>query len=288
MKLYRFDDPEIFRDMVQDYLIQNEAENNLPLGILNSVISGEYRDQDPYLAFVEENGMPVIAILCTPPFPALFSYQNPPPADKILKLVLRDLMDFFGEGFAGVSGNKRLAIRMKELWENLTGKKAELHMAMRIYKLEKVVPVPEVGGIIRPAQEGDRKLILDWYAGFHREAVREIPDPDQVEKQVDMYLGADLKVRGLMIWEKDGVPVSMVGYAGPTPNGIRIGAVYTPPDLRKNGYASAVTAGLSQHLLNIGYKFCFLFTDLLNPTSNHIYQQLGYVPVCDVDRYDFM
>jgi len=49
-----------------------------------------------------------------------------------------------------------------------------------------------------------------------------------------------------------------------------------------------VTAGVSQYLLDLGYKFCFLFTDLLNPTSNHIYQQIGYKPVCDVDRYDFL
>ena len=90
-----------------------------------------------------------------------------------------------------------------------------------------------------------------------------------------------------MIWEKKGIPVSMAGYAGPTPNGIRIGAVYTPPEQRKKGYASAVTGGLSQHMLDLGYRFCFLFTDLLNPTSNHIYQQIGYKPVCDVDRYVF-
>ena len=117
--------------------------------------------------------------------------------------------------------------------------------------------------------------------------MQEVPHPEKVQDQVDMYLEADHKIRGLLIWEKDGVPVSMAGYAGPTPSGIRIGAVYTTPEQRKNGYASAVTAGLSQHLLDIGYKFCFLFTDLLNPTSNHIYQQIGYVPVCDVDRYDF-
>ena len=91
-----------------------------------------------------------------------------------------------------------------------------------------------------------------------------------------------------MIWEVDNTPVSMAGYAGPTPNGIRIGAVYTPPELRNNGYASAVTAGLSQYLLDSGKDFCFLFTDLLNPTSNKIYQQIGYQPVCDVDRYLFI
>jgi len=287
MKLYHFDDPEIFRDKIQDYLIQNEAENNLPLGIINNVISGEYRDRDPYLAYVEENGKPVIVILCTPPFQALFSYQNPIPADKILKLVLKDLMDFFGDEFVGISGNKKLAARLKNIWEEMTGRKAEKHMAMRIYKLDVVFPPPVSAGSIRPVEKKDRRLITDWLNGFYREVVQESPDPARARKQVELYLKADPKLRGLMIWEKNGIPVSMAGYAGPTLNGIRIGAVYTPPEQRKRGFASAVTAGLSQHLLDMGFNFCFLFTDLLNPTSNYIYQQIGYKPVCDVDRYDF-
>ena len=49
----------------------------------------------------------------------------------------------------------------------------------------------------------------------------------------------------------------------------------------------ATVAALSQLLLDSGRKFCFLFTDLSNPTSNHIYQAIGYRPVCDVDEYRF-
>ena len=286
MKIWRFDDPQLFQDRILEYLIQNEAENNLPLGILNNVISGEYIQEKPYLAYVEQEGIPRIACLCTPPFPVLFSYQKSPPSDEILSLVVADLIDFLGEKFVGISGNKTLVARIKDLWEGLTGRRAELHLAMRIYKLDQVRSHPGAAGHMRPAKKREKRLLFDWYSGFHREAVQEVPAPARVRKQVDTYLKADPKVRGLMIWENDRVPVSMAGYAGPTPNGIRIGAVYTPPGQRKKGYASAVTAGLSQHLLNMGYKFCFLFTDLLNPTSNHIYQQIGYRAVCDVDRYD--
>ena len=63
--------------------------------------------------------------------------------------------------------------------------------------------------------------------------------------------------------------------------------MYTPPEQRGHGYASAATAALSQLLLERGRRFCFLFTDLANPTSNHIYQTIGYQPVCDVDIYHF-
>ena len=287
MKLRRFDNPRAFQEKVQDFLVENEAENNLPLGILNNVISGEYQEVTPYLAYLEVNGKPAIVMMCTPPHQVLFSYQEPVLPDGLLDLVLMDLMDALGDNFVGITGSKKLINRIKEIWEVKTRRKAILHSALRIYKLEEVLPVSGVAGVIRSAKKRDRRMLLDWYAGFYRDAMQETAVTAKVQKQVEMYLQADPKFRGLMIWEKKGKPVSMAGYAGPTPNGIRIGAVYTPPEQRKKGYASAVTAGLSQQLLDMGFKFCFLFTDLSNPTSNHIYQQIGYKPVCDVDRYDF-
>jgi hypothetical protein len=81
--------------------------------------------------------------------------------------------------------------------------------------------------------------------------------------------------------------VSVVGAGGETPNGIRIGPVYTPPEVRNRGYASALTAAASADQLARGRRFCFLFTDLANPTSNKIYQAIGYEPVCDMDQYRF-
>ena len=38
---------------------------------------------------------------------------------------------------------------------------------------------------------------------------------------------------------------------------------------------------MSALLLGEGRTFCFLYTDLANPTSNRIYQQIGYEPVTD-------
>ena len=86
-----------------------------------------------------------------------------------------------------------------------------------------------------------------------------------------------------VIWE-DGKPVSMGGYGGLTPNGIRVGPIYTPPELRRRGYGTALTAAITRMLLEGGRRFCFLFTDLANPTSNSIYQRIGYRPVTDVDQ----
>ena len=74
----------------------------------------------------------------------------------------------------------------------------------------------------------------------------------------------------------------------PTPHGISVGGVYTPPEQRRHGYASSCVAALSQQLLDAGCEFCSLFTDLGNPTSNDIYQQIGYRPVCDTQEILFI
>lgn len=88
------------------------------------------------------------------------------------------------------------------------------------------------------------------------------------------------------MWE-DREAVSLCGVGGLTPNGIRIGPVYTPPSAGRRGYASALVAEASQLQLDAGRRFCFLHTDLANPTANHIYQAIRYEPVRDVDEYRF-
>ena len=288
MEIIHFKDPEKYQEYIIEVLVRREAENNIVLGILANIIAGEYSDTQPYMAVFQEGGQIKAIALCTPPWPVLISYENPPPEKKVLNAMLTDMREVLHDDFTGLSGNKEFVTSLVSNWEEDSGKKALLKMAMRIYKMDEVIPVGGVSGRMRQIESKDRALIQDWYGGFHRDTGNDTPDQEHVEKQVKAYLTSDPSQRGLMIWEVDGNPVSMAGYAGPTPNGIRVGAVYTHPDHRRNGYASAVTAGLSQYLIDQGHQFCFLFTDLLNPTSNHIYQEIGYRPICDVDRFLFV
>ena len=82
-------------------------------------------------------------------------------------------------------------------------------------------------------------------------------------------------------------PVSLCGYGGRTTHGVRIGPVYTPPELRRHGYASALTASVTRQQLDSGRDYCFLYTDLANPTSNRIYMDVGYELVCEAADYAF-
>jgi predicted GNAT family acetyltransferase len=206
------------------------------------------------------------------------------PASDALDLFAHDLHGS-GHDLPGVLGPEPVGRAFAERWRALTGKSCRQAMAMRIYQLTAARPVTAVPGRVRRVTEADRDLLLDWYEAFQREAMGEAV-PEGIARSVDQLLTADPVVRGLYVWE-DSAPVSMAGYSGPTPHGIRIGPVYTPPEHRRKGYASACVAAVSQCLLDSGRRFCFLFTDLANPTSNRIYQAIGYEPVGDVDEYRF-
>ena len=151
-----------------------------------------------------------------------------------------------------------------------------LAVSQRIYRLDRVIAPRPVHGFLRacdPNSAADFAVTARWFEAFNRDVGEDeaLPDPARV-------LGRP--GQGLFFWEHQR-PVSMAGFSGATRNGIRIGRVYTPPELRRQGYASACVAALSQRLLDEGRKFCFLYTDLANPTSNRIYQEIGYRPVCD-------
>src|SRR5262245_45884779 len=85
----------------------------------------------------------------------------------------------------------------------------------------------------------------------------------------------------LTVWERDAEVVSMAAVVRRTYCSSSISLVYTPPELRGRGYASVTVAALSQRELDAGRAWCSLFTDLANPTSNHIYTEIGYEPACD-------
>jgi len=169
-----------------------------------------------------------------------------------------------------------------EKWCLLSGKSYKSKLSLRIFKLEKIEFTSQVQGNLRLATEDDKQLLKSWYDAFNLEALGKINIKSDSESWVEIVL----RKKTAYLWENQ-IPVSIACSTRSTPNGIGINMVYTPPEHRKQGYASACVAGLSQTLLDKGYKFCFLFTDLSNPTSNKIYQDIGYQPIADWNNYSF-
>ena len=283
MQLKRFDDAAAFYDRAWSFLIAREAEHNLMLGLRSALIQGGVYQYPPYLAVVEDAGEVVAVAMRTPPHNLILSEMigaRPP------QVIADDVYRVYQAELPGVSGPKTWSKAFAQSWSAISAKPHRLKMEQRIYRLEQVCPVGGVSGEMRRATEADRDLLLRWQMAFEQEAIGEV-NPEQAQRIVEMALTADPALRGRFLWWDADEPVSIVGYTGPTPHGMRIGPVYTPPELRGRGYGSACTAAVSQWLLDGGREFVFLYTDLGNPTSNHIYQNIGYEPVSDVDVYEF-
>ncbi len=282
LRVRRLPDARRFHESAASFLVEHEAENNLLLGIPGQVARDrEDAATDAFFAVVERGGSVVGAALRTPPLNVILSFGMPLAA---IPPLARDVRSAYGT-LPGVLGTPRVVRAFAQEWTRLTGQRHRPGLSQRIYRLEAVVPVTGVPGRLRHAVEGDRELVRAWLIAFQREALPDQPiDEDGVARNVDSRFGSD--ERGMVLWCEP-EPVCMAGFGGMTPNGVRIGFVYTPPEHRRRGYATACVAALSQLLLDRGRRYCFLFTDLANPTSNRIYQQIGYQPVCDVQEVRF-
>jgi predicted GNAT family acetyltransferase len=277
-------DPAAFVSRATPFLVRQEAMNNLVLGLAHTLaaVPGAY-DEPAYLATVEQGAAPVLAAVRTPPHHLVLSTVDPTvvPGDA-LAFLADDVHGAFPL-LPGAIGPREVAEAFAALWCRRTGASFRLAVAERIYELTQVRHPPKPPGGMRRATAADRDLLAEWLRAFYAEAAPEQPDVEgTVARTLRQRLGA--ADAAFYLWE-DGSPVSLAGYAGPTPTGIRVGPVYTPPHRRGLGYASALVASLSQRLLDEGRARCFLFTDLANPTSNAIYQRIGYRPVGDVHHY---
>jgi predicted GNAT family acetyltransferase len=86
----------------------------------------------------------------------------------------------------------------------------------------------------------------------------------------------------MFVWvDDDDEPVNLTAATAPTYGVSRIGPVYTPREHRGRGYASAAVHGVSKLLRESGERPC-LFTDQANPTSNKIYEAIGYRRLVDM------
>ena len=279
MEVLRSSSVAAFLDHAGAFLAEREAEHNLIFGILSNLEADP--DQfvgTPYLATIVHGDKVVGAAIRTPPWRVVLSEMDHPGA---VHRLAQDLADV---ALPGVVGPSEAASHFSEAWAELTRARHRLNRHERSFRLQRVIPPRPTTGEMRLAAPEDRQLLGEWITAFHEEA--SLGNPPQ-----DYFAMADRWIRRLgrsaYLWFDEGRPVSLTGAGGVTPNGIRVGPVYTPPELRGRGYASNLVAQVSQELLDSGRTFVFLFTDLANPTSNKIYQAIGYEPVGDVDEWEF-
>ncbi|HTB22343.1 MAG TPA: GNAT family N-acetyltransferase [bacterium] len=189
-----------------------------------------------------------------------------------------------GIALPGVVGPGEEAGAMADAWAKRRGCESFLEIDQGIYRITDVRKPLGIPGRMRPAVAGDKELLADWIQGFRRE----MPPRDSGTRDAAVREAEKKVLSGAaFIWELEGTPVSMAALVRPARRGITVTWVYTPPEFRRRGYATALVAAVSQEGLLRGKEYCTLYTDLSNPTSNSIYRKIGYVRIGDSRNFRF-
>jgi len=280
MNLTSYRGADAFLRETQGMLEEREAENNLMLGLcLKMARSSEEIEPAPYFATVKQNDDLLVAAIMTPPH-KLIVYSDTDACVEAFKPLAADLLAK-RLPVPGVIGRSAATDSCAKAWEEVTGESAIQGMRQRIYRLTEVNQSQIPSGSFRATTKDDRPLLAQWTLAFHHEAV-----PNDPLSDVQGATRRRIANKKIFVWEDAG-PVSVAARSRQTPNGVSVNLVYTPPEYRGRGYATACVASLSQHLLDSGFSFCTLFANLANPTSNHIYKKIGYRPVCDFAEWRF-
>jgi predicted GNAT family acetyltransferase len=270
-------DVEEFASRAESFLAAR-IERNVVATILINLRGGHpVAEQDPLFAVgVDSQGELRAAALRTPPWPMLVTEMDENDADALLDAWMD--ADPSPPGVNGLAASSR-AVAAR--WAARTGRRTRLRMGQAMHVLEEVTEPPRPAtGELRAADPADRALLAQWMRAFIEEVA--IPGAERAGEMVDAQL-----LRGrLFVWF-DARPASFVA-TSPTVAGVtRVGPVYTPPELRRSGYASSAVAAVSRHALAGGAERCALFTDLANPTSNKIYADVGYRRIADWEEHAF-
>jgi uncharacterized protein len=263
-----------FLDTTRELLLENEAANELVLSYAIGQTKGIESNMSTKFYCVVDGDTPLLPAMYTPGiWPGIV--EGPEEAARLFARYLfpKD------PRLKGVSGPKETSLAFVEEWERLTRCDLEIKMNSRIYECRSVTQLEWADGMLRQATMEEIDLVQEWREAFRIEAEVAVPENvDRVTRQV--------KDGMVYLWITDR-PVSTAIFGRGTVNGAAIGAVYTPPEYRNNGYGTAVTAAVTQLILDSGKSYSVLYTDLDNPTSNSIYMQIGYKPVMDSTLWRF-
>ena len=266
------DDVDAFAERAWDLLAADPAEQTVTLTVVEFLRAGRRYSDAPALFGWCVDGERVRGAVCmTAPYEMVLAVV-PDVALPDLVAALRGA----GVALPGVNGEVRTVDRFARAWLEGTGLRARTVADQRLYALGTLhPPEPAPPGRPRLADDADLDLAARWYGEFQREAGVPVTDAGQ-------WARIGIGDRRIWLWEdEDGAVVSLAGRTAPAAGVCRVAPVYTPPAHRRRGYGAAVTATCTQDALDRGVGHVVLFTDLANPTSNAIYQRIGYRPISD-------
>lgn len=263
MRCVRDAEVETFAAAVLDWLRQDPVGNTVLYSVIAGAAAGKYvvDGEALWLRVLDDDGSLAGVAMRTPPQPLALSTMSPAAAAavadycRVLEVDTLSCLTTSAEPFLAAWGPATLA------------------RGMRLYQLDTVKPPTGAPGRARLATEADTELAISWQAAFDAELGSHSLGVANLRSRIAQGL--------IWLWEVDGVTVASTSRTDASGGVVRVGFVYTRPEHRRHGYAGALVAAVSADSLAAGATACCLFTDLANPTSNHIYQEVGYYPVAD-------
>jgi ribosomal protein S18 acetylase RimI-like enzyme len=215
-------------------------------------------------------GRPDAAFLQTPPYPLLTAPLPEGAATSLIAALTAARLRP-----ASVNLQAPEAAEFAAAWRESGGGTATALLRSRLFVLGSMQPPdPPPAGAARLAGRDDYDLLIAWHEAFHDEAGLAADDPHRTVE-------ARLSEGGLQLWEDGGLPVAMAAALPAVAGVARVAGVYTPPQSRRRGYGGGVTTAVTRAAVSAGAADVVLFTDQANPTSNALYQRLGYRPVTE-------
>ena len=262
---------------VESFLAER-VERNVQASLLVHARAGRMAGREPLFAWsADEHDELLFFAMRIPPWPLLVSELQEDQAEALMKSWLAE--DPEVPGVTGVPVSARTVARA---WQKRTGGEVRPRMRQAMHLLREVIePSPWPRGALRVAQDEDRALLIGWERAFVRDAGITPNATAEAERTVVRRLDAGSQ----FVWQ-DGAPVSTLAVAPAIAGTVRIGPVYTPPEHRRRGYASAAVATACRRALAEGAQQCMLYTDLANPTSNRIYAAVGFRRFADWEELE--
>lgn len=276
MDVRAYEDPDTFEAAIGKLYSADPVRHTVAVGAIARLLHDPA--VEPVMLTVHSAGELCGAALRTPPWPLIVSALPVAAAEPAA-----DLLVTLDPGLPGVSGPREAAEEFARAWRARTGAGVREVMATRLFELGDLRE-PTVPGHGRAGTGDDLPLLVRWRREFQAEAFGHLRNVDGIEDVIRRGLAAGERWE---IWEDGGEPVACAHSALPADGMSRVGPVYTEPGRRGRGYGSAVTAAASRWARAAGAAHVLIMTDLANPTSNSIYQKLGYRPVSDACELEF-
>ncbi|WP_328607001.1 GNAT family N-acetyltransferase [Amycolatopsis sp. NBC_00345] len=271
------EDVEDFHARARDFLHSRPALHNTPLTVIEKLRTAGDADGTAFGRLEREGEVSAIFYRR----PSLRLHLTPVSSEQADLLATH--LSGLGHALAGVTAEHDTATAFAEAWQRRTNAAPTFRQGLHLYRLGTLTPPePRPEGRGRVVGEPDREQLIRLCSEFVA-AVGEVPAVD-----ADSWDSSRFADRHFTFWEApDGTPVSMAAMTSMVAGMVRVDPVYTPAHLRGHGYAGAVTVEVSRAALAAGATDVVLYTDPANPTSNALYQRIGYVPVTDFAMYEF-